>query len=163
MPELPEVETVVRSLSPLLRGQKIKSLTSPWPRALVAQGSSRLKIFRKALYGTKISALERRGKFLILKVEAPSKKRAPSSILIHLRMTGKLYLLPKLPQKNKHLSAAFLLSNQNYLIFEDQRRFGRIYYCKDKSEQDKYLARLGPEPLAKNFTKTWLEDNLRLR
>ena len=169
MPELPEVETVVRSLRPLLAGQRIKGLLCYWPRALAAtEDSLSFKALHKKLQGTEISSLERRGKFLILNIKnapkAPRQKRAAqSSILIHLRMTGKLYLLPQVPQDKKHLSAAFLLSNKHYLIFEDQRRFGRIYYCADEDQKEKYLAPLGPEPLSADFTKDWLQDNLSLR
>ena len=184
MPELPEVETVARSLQPLLCGQTIQRLHCYWPRVIAPLPLDRaahktqltfqsqhlsVRRLQKKLQNSVIHAVGRRAKLLILDMRY-------HFVLIHLRMTGKLYLQTKISRAKKHLSAAFLLENGHYLLFEDQRRFGRIYYCPNYQYLQTFLARYGPEPLARHtsaspyiknmpikFSKKWLAEALVCR
>lgn len=157
MPELPEVETVARSLRPYLVGRTITGFERGWPKVL---HDISLPAIRKAVTGRRILQVRRRAKFLILDLDDGA------FVLIHLRMTGKLYPLPELPPKaqRKHFSAVFLLddADRKYLVFEDQRRFGRIYYYADSAAFAAFSQRYGPEPLdAVVFTPDWLRHNLQ--
>ncbi len=157
MPELPEVETVARSLRPFLVGRTITGFDRHWPRAL---HDISLPAVRKAVVGRRILAVQRRAKFLILELDDGAR------VLIHLRMTGKLYPLPALPpkQERKHYSAVLHLddADRKHLVFEDQRRFGRVYYYADAAAFAKFSERYGPEPLdAARFTPDWLRHNLQ--
>jgi len=82
-----------------------------------------------------------------------------SRIAVHLRMTGKLYIQEgsSIP---KHTRAIIKLENSKNLIFDDIRKFGRIYLYKNLTEID---SKHGPEPLGKEFTGEWFYDNLKKR
>ncbi len=151
MPELPEVETVVRSLQPLLPGACIVGIDSVWPRAIAD-----LQKKREMLIGQRIVAVARRAKYLILHLER-------GALVIHLRMTGKLYPSPSPAANRKHLSAALALDDGRFLIFEDQRRFGRIYFDLDPQALARRFARIGPEPLDAGFTAESLRQMLHGR
>ena len=81
MPELPEVETVVRFLQPHIVGQTICGVEFPWPKACAGLPVAQ---FRKNLIGGNITAIERRGKYIIFRT-------GPAWFTVHLRMTGHLY------------------------------------------------------------------------
>lgn len=152
MPELPEVETVARSLRPLLENRTIVGFERYWPRTL---HEISLPAFRKAVVGRRVVDVRRRAKFVIIELDR-------GFVLVHLRMTGKLYPLPVAPPKaeRKLISAAFELDDAQVLIFEDQRRFGRIYFFADRPALDTWSRRFGPEPLEADFTPHWLVDSL---
>ena len=158
MPELPEVETVARSLRPLLENRTITGFERYWPRTL---HEISLPAFRKAVVGRRVVDVRRRAKFVIIELDR-------GFILVHLRMTGKLYPLPVVPSKAecKLISAAFELDDAQVLIFEDQRRFGRIYFFADRPALDAWSRRFGPEPLEADFTRTgsstaWRKNTVR--
>lgn len=155
MPELPEVETVRRSLIPYLEGRVIRDLSVFWKRAVHGSGAAAL---RERLVGRRIVALERRAKYLTLRLDR-------GFLLIHLRMTGKLYPAPELPAVRKHLSAALALDapapGGAWLLFEDQRRFGRLFYFADEQAYSQFSERFGPEPLGAEFTADWLTHELK--
>ncbi len=155
MPELPEVETVARSLEPLLRDRRVTGFERYWPKVL---HDVSLAAFRKALIGQRIVRVWRRAKFVIVEFEQ-------GFALVHLRMTGKPYPLPVLPPKRerKLISCSFALDDGQHLIFEDQRRFGRIYYFASRAALDQWSTRFGPEPLGPQFTPHWLRDSLRMK
>lgn len=143
MPELPEVETIVRSLQEKLIGLQISKVQIFLKKCI--QGSC--LNFEKNLVGRKISAIERRGKYIIIHLDHDQ------ALIIHLRMTGSLrFLLPTMPlDKHTHL----LITFQNHpcqLRFIDQRQFGRL--CLVKKGEKKclpILGKLGPEPLQINI------------
>ena len=141
MPELPEVETVVRHLKPDLIGQRIKSFQSYWPKVL---GNVDDKYFHEFTKGHEILDVTRRAKFIVMHLEN-------GYIPIHLRMTGRLYPNDRIPDE-KHISAVFQLSDK-VLIFKDTRKFGRIYWYDKWSEFDN---KHGIDPLGEQFTKEWL-------
>ena len=139
MPELPEVETVRRSLLPHLAGRVLSEvrvldhrLTDPEPPAAVAA----------RLEGVRVAALGRRGKYLIAELEDGA------ALLVHLRMTGNLSWRAEPPgEPPRFLRAWARLDDGSYLAYTDARRFGTWRVAEDGAEE--WLAgRLGPEPLA---------------
>ncbi len=150
MPELPEVETVVRYLRPWLRGKTVRrfqTLNGWWK---VVQGSSP-ETFAKHIVGQQIIKIRRRGKFVVWNL-------INGNVLIHLRMTGRL--ITKLTEQDdpKHLTAEFQFSDGTSLYFKDYRKFGRISFLENLADLD---ARLGLEPLSSAFTATWLYRSLQ--
>ncbi|MCB1309746.1 MAG: DNA-formamidopyrimidine glycosylase, partial [Leptospiraceae bacterium] len=155
MPELPEVETVVRTLAPLIEQRIIVGFDRKWKRVL---GNVTLPALRSALQGRRIVRATRRAKFVILELDDASR------LALHLRMTGKLYpAVPEVKTKPAHISAIFHFSEGPDLIFEDQRRFGRIYYLSGSAEQSRFFADYGPEPLDGQFNAHRFFDDLQKR
>lgn len=150
MPELPEVETFARALKPELIGHTIISADLRWARTLATPSPAQ---FKKQIAGQKIVDVSRRAKYLILNLEA-------YNLLIHLRMSGDLIIRQGKIKPAKHDRLILQLSTQNYLAFNDTRKFGRVWLT---DQPDKILGRLGPEPLEKNFTAQWLFENLHAR
>jgi formamidopyrimidine-DNA glycosylase len=129
MPELPEVETVVRTLRPAITGRRI--LNAEFLQLRVLRGSP-LKT-AKALAGRRIESIERHGKFIAIRLDR-------GFLVVHLGMTGKL-LVNAEPTKWTH--AVFTL-DRGVLHYDDQRQFGRIEYGIELPER---VVALGPEPL----------------
>jgi formamidopyrimidine-DNA glycosylase len=129
MPELPEVETVVRSLRRAILGRQI--LNSEFRELRVLRGSPGETTRRLA--GRRIVAIERYGKFIAIRLDR-------GYLTVHLGMTGKL-LIDSLPTKWTH--AIFTL-DEGVLHYDDQRQFGRIEYSARLPER---IGALGPEPL----------------
>jgi formamidopyrimidine-DNA glycosylase len=163
MPELPEVETVVRGLSRHIVGQKIKDVKILSARSFLWNP----KVAKPAVVlGRTIKKITRRGKGIIIELDKGY------SILIHLKMTGQLIYIPvgkkeRLnyghPNKNfietmpsKHTRVWFQLTKGN-LYFNDQRRFGWVKLTPTvEVPKDKFFSKLGMEPFDKNFTPTFL-------
>ncbi|MFN3928377.1 MAG: bifunctional DNA-formamidopyrimidine glycosylase/DNA-(apurinic or apyrimidinic site) lyase [Thermoflexus sp.] len=137
MPELPEVETLVRELRPHLAGRRIEQVTLHWPGS-VATPSPRMFIQR--MKGRAIQEIRRRGKFLWFVLDE-------GAWLVHLKMTGRLFLLPA-PEPDPHARADFALDDGRILRFHDLRKFGRLYWVADPGQ---ILRNLGPEPLDPQF------------
>jgi formamidopyrimidine-DNA glycosylase len=139
MPELPEVETVVRGLRKTVIGNKIKNLKVIFP-GIVKQD---LKNFKKDVNKTEIVGIRRRGKFILIDLSNGK------TILAHLGMTGNFLLVkPSTPlNKHDHLIVKFH-QNPKELRYNDQRKFGRIKsFSTSKAENVADLRRLGPEAL----------------
>jgi len=149
MPELPEVQTVVNHIRGDLIGKKILGIMPLWKKSLQNFKPKDLSIKNKK---NRILDVRRRAKFIIIDL-------GDFIIAVHLRMTGKLYLQEgsAIP---KYTRAIIKLKNSKNLIFDDIRKFGRIYLYKNLIEIDR---KLGPEPLEKEFTDEWLYDNLQKR
>ncbi|MCX6036592.1 MAG: bifunctional DNA-formamidopyrimidine glycosylase/DNA-(apurinic or apyrimidinic site) lyase [Chloroflexi bacterium] len=150
MPELPEVETIARTLRPALLGKTILSADLRWPRTLAAPSPA---AFKKRLKGQRIESISRRAKFLDLQL-------SDSHLLIHLRMSGELLVVLGGYQPAKHDRLIAQLSEDTSLIFSDPRKFGRVWLVDDPAE---IFRDLGPEPLSEAFTPDWLYSALRLR
>jgi formamidopyrimidine-DNA glycosylase len=133
MPELPEVETVVRTLRPAIVGRRI--LNAEFTQLRVLRGSAQETM--TALAGRRIVAIERYGKFIALRLDR-------GYLVVHLGMTGKL-LVNAEPSKWTH--AVFTL-DRGMLHYDDQRQFGRIEYGDELPER---VGALGPEPLEISF------------
>jgi formamidopyrimidine-DNA glycosylase len=154
MPELAEVETIVRGLRPELVGRVILSAEVLWARTLATPSR---KQFKDQVRGQRIRAVSRRAKYLILELEN-------YNLLVHLRMSGDLVLRKGKIKPEKHDRLILALSSpakeQSYVAFNDTRKFGRIWLT-DKPES--VLGKLGPEPLEKAFTAEWLYNSLHTR
>lgn len=155
MPELPEVETVRRRLAPVVEGARLDEveildarLTRPVDPHLVAA----------ELGGERVVALERRGKYLLWRLESGR------ALVVHLRMTGSFRHAPcgALPS-DAHRRARLRFDTGDEVAYRDVRRFG-TWVLLEATEVDSYLdARLGPEPLAAGFTAARLGARLASR
>jgi formamidopyrimidine-DNA glycosylase len=154
MPELPEVETVRRSLLDAVVGQTITGLRlRDFPGVL---GGQRDEDVATRIIGRRILGVRRRAKYLIVDLDDGT------ALVIHLRMTGVLTVIPREtePQRFEHL--AIELGNGLDLRFSDQRKFGRVLHVEDE-EVRRLEGRLGQEPLTRDFTAAWLADRFRRR
>ncbi len=150
MPELPEVETVVRDLRPLLVGRSFtkiavgrKALRCKWSRAWEAQ-----------LLGKSVHAIDRRGKWILLDLRngplapnpSPPAVRGEAWLLVHLGMTGQFTVANGPRQTHTHI--VFTLDDGNELRFRDVRRFGSVSCFPNRAAIDVFFANsgLGPEP-----------------
>ena len=155
MPELPEVETIARKLRPQLLGKTIKEADLRWSRTLAFPSPRK---FKEQIKGQEIKEVTRRAKFFILRL-------TDFSLLIHLRMSGDLFIKDSKigPEKHDRLILKLLpaLSSSpespSNLVFNDTRKFGRVWLTADPGN---VLGRLGPEPLSKSFTPKWFHAAL---
>ncbi len=137
MPELPEVETVARQLHKTIKGKTISEITIKDPKII----SSEIK---KHLPFT-VKNVTRRAKSILIHLTNNN------TLLAHLRMTGHFHYLPKKAELPKYTAAIFHFTDNSSLTHNTIRRFGSIELLSKKQLQQK-LAKLGPEPLDKNFT-----------
>lgn len=142
MPELPEVEVLVRHLRPLLRGKTIRVVQIRRERVIRPTSAAKLK---RVLRGAKFVELSRRGKFLLFQLQHPQRK-TPFTLVGHLGMTGRMFVLRHGEPLPKHAAVVLDLVRGRF-VYEDQRYFGRL--TLDTSS----VARMGPEPLGKDFTQ----------
>ncbi len=151
MPELPEVETIRRQLSRVIKGKKIKSVEVRWGKRLTPSKHE----FITELTGRKILRIERRGKLIRFYLSGGK------SMIVHLKMTGLLLLKSKDAKPTKHTHVIFRLSGTRDLHWEDIRKFGFIKVL-DNDQAEAYLAswKFGPEPLARGFTFAVFQDCL---
>jgi formamidopyrimidine-DNA glycosylase len=155
VPELPEVETVARIVRPRLVGRTITGADVSWTRSLGGLARPR---FAAAVVGARIAAVDRRAKFVRMALERGG---APAgTLLVHLRMTGRLYVERPEDGPDAHLRIALDLDDGRRLFFVDARKFGRFLFTED---QERVLAALGPEPLGAGFTPAVLQAGLRAR
>ena len=141
MPELPEVEVLVRHLDPVLRNKTIHAVRVC--RAKVIAPAS-VRAFTRALCGAKFAGVSRRGKYLVFDLRTARPAR-PLMLLGHLGMTGRMYLLPVKSPLPKHAAVVLNVGRANF-VFEDTRYFGRLTLDPGA------VGRLGPEPLSAQFT-----------
>ena len=151
MPELPEVETIARKLKPHLVGKTIQEARLRWPRTLAFPSA---KKFGELVKGQVIQDVWRRAKYFILNL-------SDFSLLIHLRMSGDLLLKEGKIKPEKHdrliLSLLSVDGSLSSLVFNDTRKFGRVWLTADPED---VLGKLGPEPLSRRFTVEWLHTAL---
>ena len=148
MPELPEVETFVRQLKPALVGKRILAADLRWNRTLAAPSPRK---FKEQAVGEEIKDVSRRAKFFILHLSS-------FFLIIHLRMSGDLLIRSSTIVPNKHDRLIIKISGDRSLVFNDTRKFGRVWFTADPEE---VLGKLGPEPFSKEFTSQWLYDALK--
>jgi formamidopyrimidine-DNA glycosylase len=152
MPELPEVQTIVSDLKAAgIEGTVITGATVFWSRTIAEPSAG---AFCRRIKGKRISAIRRRGKFIVFDF------KNGDNLLMHLRMSGRLHLIARESARKKHEHVILNFKGGNQLRFHDTRKFGRIYLTSDA---DKILGRLGPEPLADGFTCKILSRRLSLR
>jgi formamidopyrimidine-DNA glycosylase len=140
MPELPEVETIVRGLTPSLTGRRV---TAVWGSGLPLRLARPVNTdrLRKISVGARVAAVSRRGKYVLLNMDRGG------GVLIHLGMSGRLRLQGKQEGRAAHTHIIFSLSGGEELRFVDPRRFGWVD-AADPLEQLPELAGLGPDPLS---------------
>jgi formamidopyrimidine-DNA glycosylase len=152
MPELPEVEHVVRALRRAVLGRQIVVAEIRLPK-LVAPTSPRA--FNNRLKGSRISGLGRRGKFILIELDSGK------VLLVHLRMTGKFALLTPDDSLPPHAHAVFYLDDERRLVFRDQRQFGVMrLVAGSRLRKTKGIAELAPEPFSDEFSLDYLKDTL---
>jgi formamidopyrimidine-DNA glycosylase len=177
MPELPEVEHVVRALRRVILDRRIIATEIRLPKLILPSSSS---VFNRNLKGATITGVGRRGKFILIEIESgralphgrattPRRRRELQKparqqglvLVVHLRMTGKfLYLTPDdaLP---KHAHAIFYLENDRRLVFCDQRKFGVMKLVKRTAlSTTKGISELAPEPFGEDFSLAYLKATL---
>ncbi|HAP93004.1 MAG TPA: formamidopyrimidine-DNA glycosylase [Desulfotomaculum sp.] len=153
MPELPEVETIKRTLEAKLKGLFITAVEIFLPKLIRTPVPEE---FQSLLAGQTIQRLERQGKYLLFHLSQNL------TMIIHLRMTGRLvYSLPGTPL-TPHTHAIFHLNNGYQLRFSDTRQFGNISLVPaDNLDKVSGLNSLGKEPLSQEFTREYLKKQLR--
>lgn len=149
MPELPEVEVLVRHLDPLLRGRRIRSVDVFKDRIIRPHPASEL---RRAVEGREILQVTRRAKFIRFHLVSGGVP-APADVIAHLGMTGRIHLESSRGPMRKHAVVSVNLGTER-LVFEDARQFGHFRLASGS------LGGLGPEPLDGIFTPSVLGDAL---
>lgn len=147
MPELPEVETIVRTLAPQVVGRRIRAVHRYLAKTLEAGAD----LLPHLVPGACIVGVRRRGKVLLMDLESPDGK--PYVMAFHLKMTGRLFVHPADVAPHKHTRMMFELEAgggalAEHLFFDDARTFG---YCRIMRSEDlpewPFMRKLGPEPL----------------
>ena len=164
MPELPEVETVVRGLNRLILKKKITQVKHDWPKSF----PNLEKDVNDFMIGAEIFKVQRRGKAIIIKLNNGW------ALVTHLRMTGQMVyrgeenwgaghpnddFLNDLPNKSTRVEIDF--EDQTKLFFNDQRKFGYMKLLPEPEiEELSFFQKLGPEPLEDNFTVEIFKERL---
>jgi formamidopyrimidine-DNA glycosylase len=130
MPELPEVETVARSLAPRLKGRRVVAAEFRCLRVLRGDPEQAAR----DIAGRKVLGIRRRGKHILIDLDRGL------CFAVHLGMTGRL-LMNGAPGKHTH---AILTLDRGVLLYDDSRQFGRLEVCRGLPQR---LEKLGPEPL----------------
>ncbi|MCA1032014.1 DNA-formamidopyrimidine glycosylase [Bacillus timonensis] len=152
MPELPEVETVRRTLEKLVLGKKIADVTVLWPKMI--KRPDEVKQFIDAIIGQTIHQIERRGKFLKFILD-------DYVLISHLRMEGRYGLYKKEEPVDKHTHVFFRFTDGTELRYRDVRKFGTMHlFLKGEEEKSLPLSQLGPEPFSDQFEVGYLKNQL---
>lgn len=162
MPELPEVETVRRGLAQVTTAQTITDVQVLLPRTVAYPTS--LDQFRAGLQGQQILEWQRRGKYLLAKLESGLAKTSGGWLGVHLRMTGQLLWVEPHLSLPKHTRVRIFFDGHQELRFVDQRTFGQIWWVPPALEVASVitgLQRLGPEPFSPEFSVDYLSGQLR--
>lgn len=145
MPELPEVETIRKALQaggregPAIIGWQIKDVELLWERTLVIPQRS---TFRSEIIGQSVQKIERRAKFLDVVLDR-------HHLIFHLRMSGDILLRETASPLQKHDRLRISFDTPYQFIFNDPRKFGRVWFLEDPQE---LWEKLGPEPLDAELT-----------
>ena len=149
MPELPEVETIRRTLSEHVADSKIEEVKLIWASAVCGWED---QSFEALVTGRRIQTIDRRGKYLLIRLDSDM------TLIAHMRMTGRLNYFTEKQEPAKHTHVVFRLDHGE-VHFSDVRKFGRIQaiptpLCFSGSS----LCKLGPEPLEAEFTPEILKE-----
>ncbi|HVW22877.1 MAG TPA: bifunctional DNA-formamidopyrimidine glycosylase/DNA-(apurinic or apyrimidinic site) lyase [Candidatus Saccharimonadales bacterium] len=168
MPELPEVETIRTGLSRFLPGRVIQSVDFDWPKSFP---NARADV-KQFLAGASITAVKRRAKVLLIELSTNY------TLVVHLKMTGQLVfvgpgerfgaghptdsLVGQLPDRSTRVNIVF--TDGSHLFFNDQRKFGwmRLIPTPEVMQLD-FFRKVGPEPLAADFTWQQFRDRMLRR
>jgi formamidopyrimidine-DNA glycosylase len=152
LPELPEVETIVRGLASELQGFVVQHV-------IVRQKQLRWPIpdnLASILNQQKVCTIYRRGKYLLFQLET-------GTLLIHLGMSGHLRVVSHTTALKTHDHVDIIFSDQKILRYNDPRRFGAMLWTEDPPEKHRLLLSLGVEPLSAAFTTEYLLKKAKKR
>ena len=153
MPELPEVEMVVRHLRALITGRTIMKAQLLWPRTSPEQTARQ---FAAGLKGARVESVGRRGKYILVQLHNGR------TLLVHLRMTGRFFYLDGQAEVPLHTRVVFQLDNARQLLFHDVRKFGKLHLVPTAHLSEfAQLASLAPEPFSAEFSLEYLFETLR--
>lgn len=134
MPELPEVETIVRELRTKIINEVFSEFDPIWSGSFVSDID--LNIEKRQIKG-----ISRKGKFILFELDK-------GYLLTHLRMTGQLIVKKSLPESRKHLRLLYKFKSGKYLLFYDMRKFGRMYFTNNP---EKVLRNTGIDALSESL------------
>lgn len=152
MPELPEVETTIQGIKPLILNQCITHVDVRHPRLRWPIPDQIIN----DLIGQTVHEINRRSKYILLKCDT-------GTIILHLGMSGSLRILSELIPAGKHDHVDIHFANHCYLRFTDPRRFGALLWTDEDPETHPLIKHIGPEPLANNFNADYLWQRARKR
>ncbi len=150
MPELPEVETIKKSLA-VNEGARISKIEIIRPDII------RTRDFEpEAVHGLTIDSFRRRGKYLIITLAG-----SDYYILVHMGMSGRFYMLEGQDEvAEKHVHLILQLDNGKKMVFQDPRRFGGVWLLRNP---DTIICKLGKEPLNRDFCTAYLRSIIENR
>src|SRR5437773_11857999 len=168
MPELPEVEYMVRALRRVLVRRRVVASEILLPKLVPPKSQA---AFNRKLRGSRIIGVRRRGKFILIDLDKPkmlSHRRATGTrsgsgnvLIVHLRMTGKFRYLNAEEPLPRHSHAVFYLDNDRRLVFRDQRQFGIMkLISRSRLHRTKGIVELAPEPFDIQFSVEYLKKIL---
>jgi formamidopyrimidine-DNA glycosylase len=152
MPELPEVEHVVRGLRRAVLGRRILTAELNLPRLVAAPSAA---TFKRKLRGARIDALNRRGKYILFELSSGD------VLLVHLRMTGKFLCINQDEPLPPYPHVVFYLDDDRRLVFSDMRQFGRMRLLSlNKLPALPQIETLAPEPFSEDFSISYFLETL---
>ena len=146
MPELPEVETVVRTLETLVLNQTITDVMIHTPSIIYHDNE-----FKNHVINQEIIELSRRGKYILIVLNK-------GTLIVHLRMEGRFIIDHSFEQVNKHVHVSFHLSDGRVLHYQDTRKFGRMMIVSDVNQA---LSHIGYEYDDTHFTPYVLSEKMK--
>lgn len=152
MPELPEVETTRRGIGPAITGKTVTDVIVRHSRLRYGVPPA----LRRELPGQRVQAVERRGKYLLLRT-------AVGAVIVHLGMSGSLRLVTPATPPTTHDHVDIVFGRGVCLRLRDPRRFGAVLWTRDDPARHALLAGLGPEPLEEGFSGAYLYERARGR
>jgi len=152
MPELPEVEHVVRALRPAIVGRRILAAELKLKRT--APQTSK-PAFGRLLRNALITGVSRRGKYILIELDSDR------LLATHLRMTGKFVCLTADDQLPPYAHVIFHLDDDRRLVFCDMRQFGRMRLIANRERLPKEILALAPEPFSDDFTEHYFRTTLK--
>jgi len=152
MPELPEVEHVVRALRVSVNGSRIVASEVTLPKLISPLTNAS---FNRKLKNARIAAVNRRGKYILIELDNRL------TLAVHLRMTGQFLVLSLDDELPRHAHAVFYLEDDRRLVFRDQRQFGVMkLVATPKLAELKGIIELAPEPFSSEFSLAYLKETL---
>jgi formamidopyrimidine-DNA glycosylase len=152
MPELPEVEHVVRALRRVVLGRQVIATEIRLPKLIAPTSPS---TFKRKVKGARITGVGRRGKFILIELDSGQ------VLAVHLRMTGKFLVLTPDDPLPPHSHAIFFLDDERRLVFRDQRQFGVMrLVAAARLGKTKGIIELAPEPFSDDFSVVYLREIL---
>jgi len=156
VPELPEVETVVQDLRPLLTGRRLEAVSLLLPRLVRYPKPA---AFVKGLMGAVIQTVHRRGKYILMPLHDSDRR-----FVVHLGMTGHLRVWGRDEPLARHTHLRITLDDGRELRYDDQRQFGRFLLgAEDELRTARAFPRLGPEPIGDSLTEAGFQVLIRRR